>query len=105
MPRKIETPYTVDMLQSVIDRLDRLSGRLRAVRQWIEDEGLEELPITNHRSMVQGVEFAEAFGQAAERAVDDFRIGQVQARRRDQSDSQRSEPNRAADQAANQAGS
>ncbi len=74
MPAKPIEPYSPQKLLSLIQRLDRLSGRLRAVATWMEQEEQEMLLITNHKSMVKGLEFAEAFGHAAERAVDNFRL-------------------------------
>ena len=80
MPKKIATTYRPEMLSSVIERLDRLSGRLRAVSTWLEEEGRTELEITNHSSLIQGLEYAEAFGQAAERAADNCRLGEAISR-------------------------
>ncbi|MCA9248953.1 MAG: hypothetical protein KDA42_17625 [Planctomycetales bacterium] len=74
MPIKPFEPYTAERLQTVIERLDRLAGRLRAVHDWMEEEGVDSLEITNHKSMIKGLEFAEAFGHASERAVDNYRL-------------------------------
>lgn len=75
MPKMIYKPYTPDMLESLVDRLERLSGRIRAIAAWMEEEELEEMEITNSKSMLLGIEHAEAFGQAAERARDNYRLG------------------------------
>ena len=40
----------------------------------MEQQQPGELMISNHKSMVKGLEFAEAFGHAAERAVDNYRL-------------------------------
>ena len=77
MPRLIKKTYRPEMLRSIIERLDRLSGRLRAVATWMEEEE-QTLPITNHKSMLQGLQYAEAFGQAAERAVDNWRLDETE---------------------------
>lgn len=75
MPRTIATTYRPEMLTSVVDRLERLAGRLRAVADWMEEGQIESLTITHHRSLTNGLRMAETFGQAAERAVDDYRLG------------------------------
>lgn len=80
MPKKIATTYQPDTLRTVIERLDRLTGRLKAISVWMEEVGCQELEITNHSSMIQGLEYAEAFGQAAERAADNFRLGEPKSR-------------------------
>lgn len=80
MPKKIATTYRVETLSAVIERLERLTGRLKAIATWMEEEGRTELEITNHSSMIQGLEYAEAFGQAAERAADNCRLGEPRSR-------------------------
>ena len=77
MPRVIKKTYKPEMLRSIIERLDRLSGRLRAVATWMDEEE-QTLAIANHKSMLKGLEFAEAFGQAAERAVDNSRLDETE---------------------------
>lgn len=80
MPKKIATTYRAETLSTVIERLERLTGRLKAIAVWMEEEGRTELEITNHSSMIQGLEYAEAFGQAAERAADNCRLGEPKSR-------------------------
>ena len=77
MPVKPFEPYSAERLDTVIDRLERLSGRLKAVRDWMKQEDVESLQITNHKSMLKGLEFSEAFGQASERAADNHRMGEL----------------------------
>lgn len=77
MPTKPFEPYTPERITNVVKRLDRLSGRLRAVAAWMDEQGASSLQVTNHKSMVKGLEFSEAFGYAAERAVDNERLTEL----------------------------
>jgi len=74
MPKKEEHPYTSDMLQAVIDQLERACGTLRAVRELKDQLGIEILPITNHKEMVRGLKKVQAFARAAEDAIDTARM-------------------------------
>ena len=75
MPVKPFEPYSSDRIENVVERLERAAGRLRAVATWMEEEEVEQILVTNHKSLIKGLEFAEAFGYAAERAVDNHRFG------------------------------
>ena len=65
------------MLANLATRLERVAGRLRAVRDRLEeDDGSNKLYIFNHKSMTQAIEAAEAFSFETERAWDAYERGE-----------------------------
>ncbi len=75
MPRKEHHPYSTDMLDAVVDRLEAASGRLRSIRELMGDREIAELKIANHKEMVKGLRKIDAFVKAAEEAMHDYRLG------------------------------
>lgn len=75
MPRKEFHPYSPDMLDAVVARLETAAGRLASIRELMNDRQVEELKIANHKEMVKGLRKVDAFVKAAEEAMHDFRLG------------------------------
>ena len=75
MPIKEHHPYTPDMLEAVVSRLETASNRLSAIRDLMSPRKIKQLQITNHKEMVKGLKKVDAFVKAAEEAINDFRLG------------------------------
>ena len=75
MPIKEYHPYTPDMFEAVVSRLETAASRLGAIRDLMDQREISELQITNHKEMVKGLWKVDAFVKAAEEAMNDHRLG------------------------------
>jgi hypothetical protein len=78
MPRKEYYPYSEDMLDAVISRLETAGARLAAIRDLMLNRQIAEMKIANHKEMVKGLRKVDAFVKAAEEAMHAYRLGQEQ---------------------------
>jgi hypothetical protein len=74
MPIKEHHPYSPDMLDAVVSRLETAANRLGAIRDLMNQREISELQITNHKEMVKGLKKVDAFVKAAEEAMNDYRL-------------------------------
>jgi acetoin utilization deacetylase AcuC-like enzyme len=63
-------PFNSDKLQALEQRLERVQGRLRAIRLSLDDQQAAELFLFNSPSMRLGLQNLERFSVAAEPALD-----------------------------------
>tara|TARA_R100000808_G_scaffold4638_1_gene14873 strand:- start:120 stop:401 length:282 start_codon:yes stop_codon:yes gene_type:complete len=63
-------PFTADKLQALEQRLERVQGRLRAIRLSLDEQEAAELYLFNSPSMRLGLQNLERFSVAAEPSLD-----------------------------------
>ena len=63
-------PFNSDKLQALEQRLERVQGRLRAIRLSLDEQEAAELFLFNSPSMRLGLQNLERFSVAAEPALD-----------------------------------
>ena len=63
-------PFTADKLQAIEQRLERVQGRLRAIRLSLDEQEAAELFLFNSPSMRLGLQNLERFSGAAEPSLD-----------------------------------
>lgn len=67
--------FTQAQLKSLVTRLERVSGRLEAVRTQMEMGDVDRLFIFNAPTMSLAIEYAESFGTEAEKSWDAHESG------------------------------